>query len=151
MSAILDLLSVVPEDKRDQLFKLLEDGPMVVEELTGEPTHRSKLHRMEAKGSHGVRLQTVTVGRSRFSTRRWLLEFFAAVDVARRENNAPAPKGQAKRTTRTRRTNRTKSAADKRDDILDKYGMGKKTARPETGRATRAPEVTSQRGCDESA
>lgn len=82
--AAVDLLSAVPEDLRDRLFPLLLTGPVVVAELTGRRAERGALHRWAKRGIRGVCLRTVTVGLSRHSTRRWLIEFFAAVDEARR-------------------------------------------------------------------
>lgn len=77
------LVASLSEDKRDQLFALL-DGTAVVEELTGKRPHNTALHRWAKRGIAGVCLQTITVGRRRFTTRRWLLDWFAAVDGARR-------------------------------------------------------------------
>ena len=73
------LIASLDDDLRDRLFPLV-DGPAVVEELTGSRPHATALHRWARTGISGARLQTVTVGRRRFSTRRWLLDWFAAVD-----------------------------------------------------------------------
>lgn len=73
------LIASLDDDIRDRLFRLV-DGPAVVEELTGRRPHATALHRWARKGISGVCLQTVTVGRRRYSTRRWLLDWFAAVD-----------------------------------------------------------------------
>ena len=77
------LIASIADDKRDRLFAL-RDGAAVVEELTGKRPHDTALHRWSTKGIAGACLQTVTVGRRRFSTRRWLLNWFATVDQALR-------------------------------------------------------------------
>jgi hypothetical protein len=83
-----DLLSRVPDDLRDRPFPLLAHGSLVVEELTSRVAHRSALHHWARTGIAGTRLRTITVGRTRYATRRWLVEFFAAVDEARRSGPA---------------------------------------------------------------
>jgi hypothetical protein len=68
----------------DVLFPLLDDGPKVVEELVGgRRPHKSALHRWASTGVSGVTLQTITAGRRRCTSRRWLLKFFGAIDAAR--------------------------------------------------------------------
>lgn len=81
------LLAAVDVGALDALFPL-QRGTTVVEELTGLSPGRSALHRWRAEGIAGVKLQTVTVGRVQMTTRRWLIEWFAAVDAARGEVGA---------------------------------------------------------------
>jgi predicted RNase H-like nuclease len=77
------LVASLDEAMRDRLFPLT-DGPTIVEELTGRRLHDTALHRWAKRGIAGLRLQTITVGRRRYSTRRWLLNWCAAVDEAQR-------------------------------------------------------------------
>ena len=78
------LLLALPEATWDQLFPLREGGA-VVESLTGRSPDSSAIHRWASRGIAGEKLKTITVGRRRFTTRRWLLDWFAAVDHAHRE------------------------------------------------------------------
>ena len=82
------LLSVLPESEHDRLFPLMAEGPVIVEKLAGRRPHRSLLWRHAMKGVVGVRLKTVSVGRTLMSTPRWLCEHWAAVDRARRGKEA---------------------------------------------------------------
>jgi hypothetical protein len=51
---------------------------------------RSTVFRWASKGCCGVRLRTVSVGRTRHTTERWLLAFFEEVAAAReRAGDAP--------------------------------------------------------------
>jgi len=61
----------------------MDDGPAIVDELTNHRPHKSALNRWEKKGIAGVRLKCVVVGRCRYTTRRMLIEYWAAVAVAR--------------------------------------------------------------------
>ncbi len=84
-AAATSLLSALPEAEHDKLFPLLADGPKVVELLTGWRPHKTVLWRHARKGVAGVKLRTVSVGGRRvMCTPRWLVEFWAAVDAARR-------------------------------------------------------------------
>ena len=78
------LLSVLPENEHDRLFPLMAQGPAIVEKLTGRRPHRSLLWRHATKGIQGVRLKTVSVGRTLMTTPRWIVAHWAAVDRARR-------------------------------------------------------------------
>ena len=100
MSTIDDLLAGVPAAERTALLELLKDGPTAVKGLTGRGRHRTVLHSWAATGQLGVRLQTVTVGRVRLTSRKWLCEFFVAVDAARRKKSARPPR-KTKRAART--------------------------------------------------
>lgn len=77
-------LAAVPAESRTRLFPLLRLGPTVVEELCGKRPHKLTLLRWAVAGSHGVKLRTTSVGRARYSSRAWLVEFWNAVDEARR-------------------------------------------------------------------
>ncbi len=85
------LLSVLPESERDQLIPLLADGPAFYEKLTGKRPHRSLVWRHATRGVRGVRLKTVSVGRTLMTTARWIVEHWEAVDAARH-----SPKGKRK-------------------------------------------------------
>ncbi|MCB9882223.1 MAG: DUF1580 domain-containing protein [Planctomycetes bacterium] len=112
------LVDALDEGKRDQLFKLLA-GSSIVEELTGNRPHRSALHRWASKGVAGVRLQTVCVGRCRYTTRRWLIEFFAAVDLARREGEASSSgEGESARGVRRR-------TSEVEEEVLARHGLSR--------------------------
>jgi len=78
-----DLLLSIPDALRDRLVSL-DRGPSVVDELTGDKPHKSAIYRWARDGLAGRQLRTVTVGKRRYTTRRWLLEWFCAVDAARR-------------------------------------------------------------------
>ena len=99
--AVDSLLAALDAESRDQLFPLIDAAP-VVEQLTGQAARRSALHRWSYKGVAGVRLQTVTVGRVQHTTRRWLIEWFAAVAEARRKRMQRRPTGRAPRIRTTR-------------------------------------------------
>lgn len=55
------------------------------------PSHpdRSTVFRWIGRGCWGARLRTVSVGRTRHTTERWLLAFFDEVAVAREHRDAP--------------------------------------------------------------
>ena len=82
--AVTSLLSVLPESEHDQLIPLLADGPAIYEKLTSRRPHRSLVWRHATKGVAGVKLKTVSVGRTLMTTARWIVEHWAAVDAARR-------------------------------------------------------------------
>ena len=123
-STVAHLLSAIPEDQRDKLFKMLKDGPAVLHELTGNRQHRSCLHRWESKGIAGVRLQTVTVGRTRFTSRRMLLNFFAETDAARRARKEPQPPPRRATRGATRRRD-TRMTDEETEAILERHGLGR--------------------------
>lgn len=58
-------------------------APAIYEKLTGRRPHRCLVWRHATKGVHGVRLRTVTVGATRMTTPRWIIEHWQAVDEAR--------------------------------------------------------------------
>lgn len=74
---------VVHAATSEQLVPLLRKAPALVERLTGRRPHHATLWRWATSGCAGIRLRTVTVGRQRMTSRRWLLDFFAGVDDAR--------------------------------------------------------------------
>ena len=79
-----DLLSALPEEERDRLFPVLAKGPSIYERLSGRRPHRSMPWRHARKGVAGQFLRTVSVGRTLMSTPRWVVQFWADVDEARR-------------------------------------------------------------------
>lgn len=91
-ACIESLLSPLPEAEHDKLFPLLADGPRIVERLTSRRPDRTVIWRHATKGVAGVKLKTVSVGRTLMTTPRWLVEFWSHVDKARR-----APKAATRR------------------------------------------------------
>jgi Protein of unknown function (DUF1580) len=108
------LLAAVDPALIDQLVPV-HKAPPVIDELTGDRPHASAPQRWASKGLVGVRLDTVTVGRRRLTTRRWLIEFFAAVDEARR--NRPAPPSRAPEPS-------SASATQDEENALARFGIG---------------------------
>jgi len=87
----------------DQPVPLL-DAALIVEKLTGQRVHRSALHRWESKGTGGVRLEVLRVGKTRMVTARLLAQFFVAAGAARNAQPTPGPKKKkAPRRLRVRR------------------------------------------------
>ena len=84
MTVASTLLSVLSESERDRLFKVLAEGPSFYEKLSGNRPHRSMLWRHARKGVAGQFLRTVSVGGTLMTTPRWVVEFWAAIDAARR-------------------------------------------------------------------
>jgi hypothetical protein len=80
------LLDAIDEADRDRLVALGR-AARIVEEMTSRTTRRGSVQRWAAQGIRGIRLRTVTVGRTRYTTRRWLLEFFVVVDAARMQRH----------------------------------------------------------------
>lgn len=81
---------------------------------------RSTVYRWVVKGCSGVRLKTVSVGRARHTTERWLLTFFEEVAAARERKTAapPQPPRSAKDRTSGTDTKRARTAA-----ILRAHGL----------------------------
>ena len=77
------LLSVLPESEHDYLIPLMAGAPAVYERFTGRRPHRSLVWRHATKGVAGVKLKTVSVGRTLMTTPRWIVEHWAAVAEAR--------------------------------------------------------------------
>ncbi len=73
------LLSAIPPAEHDKLIPLLNDGPALVERLTGEPIKASTLARYARLGLHGVKLKTIRVRRRIMTTPRLLVDFWFAV------------------------------------------------------------------------
>ena len=87
--------------------------------LLPNPPDRSTVFRWVLKGCRGVRLRTVSVGRTRHTTERWLLSFFEEVAAAReRTGEAPA----VKRIRRARQEARTDAQA-RTAQILREHGL----------------------------
>ncbi len=77
------MIELLPKDP-DRLFPLMAEGPKVTEKLSGKRFHKSVLFRHARKGVYGVKLKTVSVGRTLMTTPRWLLIFWDAIAKARR-------------------------------------------------------------------
>jgi Protein of unknown function (DUF1580) len=93
----------------------LENVPTL---LPGRPD-RSTVFRWVTKGCCGARLKTVSVGRTRHTTERWLVEFFTEVAGARDPSHGAAPT-QA----RPRRQRDPRSAVQARTaEILRNHGL----------------------------
>ena len=82
--AVTSLLSVLPESEHDRLIPLMADAPAIYEKLTSRRPHRSLVWRHATKGVGGIKLKTVSVGRTRMTTPRWIVKHWEAVDAARR-------------------------------------------------------------------
>ena len=108
------LLARLPDEDRDRIFPLLADGPRIFATLTGRRPHRTLLWRHAEDGVHGVRLKTITVGRTMMCHPRWLIEHWAAVDEARRESSKTEEKPK-RRTTRRRRKRRSQTVSEPMD------------------------------------
>ena len=115
-STTASLLAAVDPDLLDKLVAVHKTPP-VIEELIGDRPHSSAPQRWAGRGQAGVLLQTVTAGRKRFTCRRWLIEFFAAVDQARRAGIAPP-----------RTPTQAGSAASEDDAVLRRHGLGQESA-----------------------
>jgi len=80
---------------------------------------RSTVFRWAGRGCSGVKLKTVSVGRTRHTTERWLMQFFADVAAARDGGRAPVPVYVRTRTrTEGRFSDRTRTA-----EILRSHGL----------------------------
>ena len=132
MSNLENLLRPIPELDPDKLFPLLAGGPGATEKLLGVKHHKSILHRWETKGSYGIRLATITAGRTRYTSLRMLAVFFIESDKARRERQrTPEPVKSARR---SRPESPTTSAAEEcvlaRANVGQKSNLGRKVHRP---------------------
>ena len=97
------------EPHLDRLFPALKDGPAVVERLCGHRPHKSTIWRYIAKGQYGVRLKTLFVSGTAYTSERWLLEFFAAVAEARAMRWAERDQPEIRPARLRRRTRRRSS------------------------------------------
>ena len=126
---VLALLESIPADRVDELFPLLREGPKVVDELTGDRPHKSTLLRHASTGVRGTKLETISRGRTMLSTRRWLIEFWAQVDAARRHDRRPSEPKPRKARPRKPRHLRTPSARTK--EILARHRLPAESAKAE--------------------
>lgn len=84
---------------------------------------RSTVFRWVLKGCCGVRLRTVSVGRARHTTERWLLSFFSEVATAReRSNYPPTARRDTKRPQSVRSNVQARTARILRDHGLSESG-----------------------------
>ena len=88
------------ETVEDRLFPLVAQCPSVVKKLTGRKPDRRTVIRWAVNGCAGVKLKTVTMGRTRLTRRSWLLAFFERTDKARSKPPAPAKRRAKSRTRR---------------------------------------------------
>lgn len=116
------ILANVPAEEHDRLFKLLDEGPRIVESLSGRRPHKSALHRMEHDGSLGIRLQTVTIAGCRMSTARWLATYWVAVDAARRA----MVDAKQKPRRRAARCKPASGTTDAEEQVLARAGVGRR-------------------------
>ena len=84
MTVVADLLSALPADEHDKLFRLMAEAPALYEKLTGRRPHKSLVWRHTKKGVQGVKLKTVSVGGTLMTTPRWIVQHWVDVDTARR-------------------------------------------------------------------
>lgn len=85
------------------------------------PNHpdRSTVFRWVTKGCCGVRLRTVSVGRTRHTTEQWLLSFFDEIAVARSRSNGDAVASERP----TKRQGATTSQQARTSRILREHGL----------------------------
>lgn len=89
-AAAADVVSVVlaqlPPSEHDRLVSLVAEAPRVVARIIPgiAVPHKATLCRAVSRGVRGVRLRTVTRGRTRYTCARWLAEFWLAVDERKR-------------------------------------------------------------------
>jgi hypothetical protein len=86
--------------------------------LPGRPD-RSTVFRWVTKGCCGVKLKTVSVGRTRHTTERWLVDYFAEIAGARDQSHDTAP---ARAGVRRRRDARSAVQAHTAE-ILRNHGL----------------------------
>ena len=80
---------------------------------------RSTVFRWVTKGCSGVKLRTVSVGRTRHTTERWLMEFFTKIADARGRSHDDAPTPACARRQRDVRSDvQTRTA-----EILRNHGL----------------------------
>ena len=93
--------------------------------LPGRP-HRSTVFRWAQKGREGVRLKVVSVGKTRCTTERWLMEFFEAVQKARTEQE-PIPDGRVNRKWGKKKRRRPREGQMKlqTQDVLRRHKLTK--------------------------
>jgi hypothetical protein len=110
----------VNENESSEPFRIADLIPLEkVPSLLPDRPDRSTVFRWVAKGYGGVRLKTVSVGRTRHTTERWLVEFFIEIAGARDRSHDAAPT-QA----RARRQRDPRSAAQARTaEILRNHGL----------------------------
>ena len=85
--------------------------------------NRSTVFRWVQKGCSGVCLRTVSVGRTRHTTERWLLSFFEAVAAAR-DNSKPdvVARGSNARRKASRPDMRARTVRILREHGLSEFG-----------------------------
>lgn len=85
---------------------------------------RSTVFRWVLKGCCGVRLRTVSVGRTRHTTERWLMSFFDEVAAAReRSNGAPANGPPARCRRPLKRRERGSDVQARTARVLREHGL----------------------------
>ena len=84
--AVATVLAALPAQEHTRLVRLLSEAPHVVARLIpgAKPPHKATMLRALTRGIRGVRLRTVTRGRTRMTCAKWIAEFWLAVDEARR-------------------------------------------------------------------
>jgi hypothetical protein len=98
----------------------LRDVPRL---LPGRP-HVGTVFRWVVRGAFGVRLQVVSMGRRRFTTRRWLMAFAEKVETARRqEEPAKTPTAAPRPKIRTRREDPRRIVEARSRAVLRRYGL----------------------------
>jgi hypothetical protein len=73
--------------EHEKLFPLAKAG----QHVPGGPVHVSTLHRWRLRGCRGVRLETVTVGGRRLTSREAILRFIQATTQAADGSGCPLP------------------------------------------------------------
>lgn len=80
------VLAALPAAEHERLVSLLSEAPHTVARLIpgSKAPHKATLLRAVIRGIRGVKLRTITRGRTRMTCARWIAEFWLAVDEARR-------------------------------------------------------------------
>lgn len=120
-SMVADLLRRVHVDLHDEPFHVFRDGPGIVAELTGaKKPHESYLWRCAKKGSHGVKLRTISAPDGLRSTRRWCAQFLVKRDEAKRAaESRPAP---ARRSSRALQKHAARARTDAQAAVTNNKG-----------------------------
>lgn len=72
-------------------FRLHDQGGRTVKQTFGVDVSNGAVTRWARVGLCGIRLRTISVGGTRISHVDWMSEFFADVEVARRQEQASEP------------------------------------------------------------
>lgn len=77
------ILSAIPTEEHDRLYRLVADGPALWERMTRDRPHKNKVLRLVKRGTCGVRLACASAGHALMVTPRWIAEFLVISGDAR--------------------------------------------------------------------